>query len=168
MIGLDGGEEIDLAGAWEQMEPEHREAVRRIAERRASLGFGEQEAAALAARREMIEQQADQAVEAVLDAARRGRVIALAPRLAEMAAYFESGRPPSASYADLARFLRAVVAVLHGEPAPAVAGEYAERLATVERAVGGLDHEDVWNTNHTKVTPAGNAKHEEREDAGAE
>lgn len=151
-------EDIDLRRAWEQMGPEQREAVRRIAERRASLGPEEREAAALAAQREIVEQQADQAVEAVLDAARCGRMAALVPRLAEMAAYFGTGQADGSAYAGLAGFLRAVAAVLRGEAAPAVPEEYAERLGAVERVVSGSDHE------HTKATK--DAKQEERENIG--
>jgi hypothetical protein len=132
---------IDLAGAWAQMGPEQRDAMGKVAERRARLSPKAQEAAAPAARQEMIDQQADQAVEAALDALGRGRTAALLPRLAEMAAYFAPGQTAGSPYADLAGFLDAVAAVLRGESAPAVAGEYAERLAAVEKAVRLLARE---------------------------
>ncbi len=135
MNGIGDAAGIDLEGAWEQMGPEQQEAVRQIAEKRASLSEEERKTAALATRQELIEQQADQAVEAVLDAARRGRTAALLPRLAEMATYFSSGQTPGSPYAGLAGFLDAVAALLRGEKAPAVAREYAERLAIVEMAI---------------------------------
>ena len=130
-------EHVDLEAALAAMGPGQRDSLAQAGERFARLSAEEQDAARAAMRREVLEQQADQVVEAALDAARTGRSSKLLPRLAEMAAYFAEGEHADPAHVDLACFIQAVAAVLQGEEPRAVASDYVTRLAEVAGAAEG-------------------------------
>jgi len=98
-------------------------------EERANL----QAAAHAAARRDQIESLADQARDAAI-AALRGEVEPgpLAQQLEAVAAQAADGEEPGSPRDELAGYLRAVAALLHGEPAPPVPAAYAAHLAAVQ------------------------------------
>ena len=75
-------------------------------------------------------------VEAALAARQAGQVAELLPQLEEAAAHYAEGEAPGSAYADLAQFVRAVMAMLRGAPPEPVAPDYVERLALLRRKLG--------------------------------
>jgi hypothetical protein len=96
----------------------------------------EQEALAVAARRQQIQQVADQARDAAIAARRQGGPASadLARQLQEAADYYADGEAPGSPFDELAGYLRAVLALLHGQPLPPVASAFAGHLAAIQAA----------------------------------
>ncbi len=130
-----GARPEDLAAALGAMTPEAQAALRRSAAHFDMLTDAEQRAALVAAHAEQVAHQADQVVEAALDAIRRGRPAAIVPRLAEAAADYERNRDSSAPDGDLAQFIRAVAAALLGKRPLPVVPTFASRLEVVVAAL---------------------------------
>jgi len=116
---LEGRIQAAVARGLEAMSPEER----------ANL----EAAAHAAARRDQIQSLADQARDAAI-AALRGEVEPgpLAQQLEAVAAQAADGEEPGSPRDELAGYLRAVAALLHGEPAPPVPAAYAAHLAAVQ------------------------------------
>jgi tetratricopeptide (TPR) repeat protein len=116
---LEGRIQAALARGLEAMSPEER----------ANL----QAAAHAAARWDQIESLADQARDAAIAALRgEGEPGPLAQQLEEVAAQAADGEEPGSPWDELAGYLRAVAALLRGEPAPPVPAAYAAHLAAVQ------------------------------------
>jgi ATP/maltotriose-dependent transcriptional regulator MalT len=113
--------------------PEARQVRQMIADLE---GGGAPPAPGAAARREQIEALAAQARDAAL-AALRGEIERgpLAERLADLAAQAADGEEPGSPWDELAGYLRAVAALLRGEPAPPVPAAYAAHLAALRQGV---------------------------------
>ncbi len=90
-------------------------------------------AARAAARRDQIESLADQARDGAI-AALRGEIERepLAQDIEQVAAQAAEGEEPGSPWDELAAYLRAVVALLRGEPLPGVPAAYAAHLAAVQ------------------------------------
>ena len=94
------------------------QALQAAARQFAALSDDEREAVALAAQRQQIEALAAQIVDAALHATRQGNVAALLPTLEEAAATYAQDETPDSPFDQLARFTRAVIAKLGGQPLP--------------------------------------------------
>jgi len=112
--------------------PEEQVQVRQFIEEAARLSPDEQ--AALA--RRQLDDIAEQVAGAALAARQAGQVAELLPQLEAAAAQYAEGEAPGSAYADLAQFVRAVIALLQGTPVEPVAPDYVERLALLRRQLG--------------------------------
>ena len=127
----EAGEPTDPLDA---LSPEAQAQLEEAARQFAQLSPDEQQAAQMAVRREMLAAQANDVAEAALAAKREGRSAELLPKLDEAAAYFADGEAADSPYAQLASFVRAVSALLRGEPPPPVPQAYVERFAALRQA----------------------------------
>ncbi|HUW10312.1 MAG TPA: tetratricopeptide repeat protein, partial [Anaerolineae bacterium] len=111
-----------LAGEWEGMSPEEQ------AQQLAAMLAGGQ--------RQQIESFAAQAREGAI-AALRGEIERgpLLERIEQVAAQAAEGEEPGSPRDDLAAYLRAVVALLRGQPVPPVPASYAAHLAAIQDAM---------------------------------
>ncbi|MDY7077505.1 MAG: tetratricopeptide repeat protein, partial [Chloroflexota bacterium] len=110
-----------FAQEWEQMTDEERAEY--------------QAAAYAAAQRQQIQDLANQARDGAI-AALRGQTdrAALIAQVEQVAAQAAEGEQPGSPWAELAAYLRAVVALLRGEPAPPVPESYAAHIAAIQNA----------------------------------
>jgi hypothetical protein len=123
--------EAQLAG----LPPEAQEQARQAMAQLAEMSPDEQGAWLVAQQRLRIESQADQVVEAALDAWQNQRVEELLPVLDQAAAHFAEGEAEGSPYAQLAGFIRAVAALLQGAPPAPVPEDYAEKFVTLQQAM---------------------------------
>jgi hypothetical protein len=95
-------------------------------------------AARAAASRDQIQSLADQARDGAIAALRgEGERGPLAARIEEVAAEAAEGEEAGSPWDELARYLRAVVALLRDEPVPPVPDAYAAHLAAIQQAAQG-------------------------------
>lgn len=121
--------------AFAALAPSAQAAWRRAAAEFAKLSAVDQQATLATAYGEQADHQADQVVEATLDAIRRGRTAAILPRLAEAAADFVPEATESGPFAAIPPFIYAVMAVLQGQAPPAVPPRFAAKLAEVRASL---------------------------------
>ena len=127
-----------LASLSEEERAQLDAALQAAARQFAALSDDEREAVALAAQRQQIEALAAQIVDAALHATRQGNVAALLPTLEEAAATYAQDETPDSPYDQLARFTRAVIDKLSGQPVPPVPEPYIEQFATFQEAIDGM------------------------------
>jgi hypothetical protein len=91
-----------------------------------------------AGQRQQIESLADQARDGAI-AALRGQTERepLLARIQEVAAQAAEGEEPGSPWDELAAYLRAVVALLAGEPVPPVPAAYAAHIAAIRDVTRG-------------------------------
>jgi hypothetical protein len=132
--GSGGRLEEDMETGLAELPAERQAALRDAALQFSALTPEEQVVVRAAAEREMLDHQAEQVIDAALDALRRGRVLAILPRLSEAADSFLAGQAPGSPSAGLARFIEAVASLLRDNPLPpaSLAPEYAVRLVTFD------------------------------------
>jgi hypothetical protein len=136
----------DLAAGLAELPAEQQAALGAAAARFGTLSPEDQAAVRAAAEREMLAHQAAQVVEAVQDAQRRGRTVALLPRLAEAAASCRQTGAPGSPFAELAGFIDAVAAVLQGTPASKVSAAYRSHYEAVLATLGDTaDLRNLWD-----------------------
>jgi len=116
-----------FAQRWEHMDPRERE----------------QQLAAMqaAGQRRQIEDLANQARDGAI-AALRGETERepLLERIEQVAAQTAEGEEPGSPWDDLAAYLRAVVALLRGQPVPPVPAAYAAHVAAIQDATRNTEH----------------------------
>jgi hypothetical protein len=122
-----------------ELPPEAQEQVRQAMAQLADMSPEEQEAWLLAQRRGQIEAQADQVVEAALDAWQNQRVEELLPVLDQAATHYAEDEAEGSPYAQLAGFIQAVAALLRGTPPPPVPEDYAEKFVALQQAMSATD-----------------------------
>ena len=127
-----------LASLSEEERAQLDAALQAAARQFAALSDDEREAVALAAQRQQIEALAAQIVDAALHATRQGNVAALLPTLEEAAATYAQDETPDSPFDQLARFTRAVIAKLGGQPLPPVPEPYLEQFAAFQAAIDGM------------------------------
>jgi tetratricopeptide (TPR) repeat protein len=136
----------DLEAQLAQLPPEERAqleaAARQFARQWEQMGDEERAqhlvAAQAAARRQQIASLADQARDGAI-AARQGQLDpvereALIARIKDVAAQAAEGEEPGSPWDELAAYLRAVAALLRGEPSPPVPESYAAHMAAIREA----------------------------------
>ncbi|MEK7326987.1 MAG: hypothetical protein AAB217_17220, partial [Chloroflexota bacterium] len=124
----------ELAGHLASLPPEERAKLEAAARDFATLSLDEQAATMARMQRGQIEALAAE-IETVALAVESGEL----PRdkvvsKMEGEAAKAAGEEPGSPGAELAQFIRAVIAILKGEPVPPVPAAYAGRLATVQAA----------------------------------
>lgn len=102
----------------------------------AQLSPAEQAAALQQMSGHQVESQADVVIDAALSARQNNTLADLLPQLIEAAAQFAQDEASGSPYANLAQFVRAVIAVLQGQPPEPVSPEYADRLAAFQARWG--------------------------------
>ena len=104
-------------------------------EERAAYAAESEDAASAADRRRQIDELADQARDGAI-AAQRGQTNrqALIARIEAVANQAAEGEAPGSPWDALATYLRAVVALLRGEPMPPVPEVYAAHVAAIREA----------------------------------
>jgi len=95
----------------------------------------EQQAALAAGQQVQIDEQAEQIVEAALDALRAGDLDDLLSTLDEAAAHYAEGEEAGSAYMQLAQFTRAVAAAMRGQPALPVPDRFVELFATFRQGL---------------------------------
>ncbi|HMQ56751.1 MAG TPA: hypothetical protein PKD98_32020, partial [Anaerolineae bacterium] len=123
----------DLRRQLAQAPPAEQPHLQAFIEQVEALSPAEQAAIAHDLARRQVEAQADQVIQAALAAHQAGQVVHLRPELEQVAAHFAAGESSGSAYANLAQFIRAVLALLDGQAPEPVAPEYVERLAEVQR-----------------------------------
>jgi hypothetical protein len=125
-----------LAGLEAQLDglpPAEQAQLRQFLEQAARLSPEEQAALVQDMGRHQLAAQADQIDEAARSAWQAGQVADLLPRLDEAALHLADGEAPGSAYADLAQYVRAVMALLQGHSPEPVAPAYVERLALLQQ-----------------------------------
>jgi tetratricopeptide (TPR) repeat protein len=114
------------------------QAARQAAEQLAAMDEDERAGLLAAASRAQIEQLAAQTRDAGLVALRgEGDRSDLAGQMERVAAQAAGGEEPGSPWMEVALFIRAVVALLRGEPIPPVPVAYAGHFAALQDAAGG-------------------------------
>ncbi len=121
--------------ALDALSPEAQAQLQEVARQFAHLSPDEQQATQMAVRRELLAAAANDVAEAALSARREGGIAELLPKLDEAAAYYADGEAADSPYAQLAGFVRAVGALLRGDPPPPVPQAYVERFAALRQAL---------------------------------
>jgi hypothetical protein len=114
-----------------QTPPEAQAELRQFIDHVEQLSPQEQAALARDFARQQLQAQAEQVAQAALSAWQQEQVAELLPHLEQLAANLAAG-----AVADLAQFVRAVLALLQGQTPEPVAPDFAERLATLEMQLG--------------------------------